>query len=157
MKLHSLSEIKDELGHIPPKELLAICLRLAKYKKENKELLNFMLFEAHDAQAYVESVKKEIDEQFLQINRSNLYYVKKTVRKILRTANKYIRHTASEEAEVEILVHFCSIYKKSGIPIHNSKALSNIYQGQLKKIHTAIEFLHEDLQYQYLKQVNELT
>ena len=157
MKLHSLSEIKEELVHIPQKELLAFCLRLAKYKKENKELLSFILFEAHDVQTFVESVKKEIDEQFLQINRSNLYYVKKTVRKILRTANKYIRHTASVEAEVEILVHFCSIFKKSGIPIQNSKALSNIYQGQLKKIHTAIELLHEDLQYQYLKQVNDLT
>ena len=157
MKLHSLSEIKDELNHTPSKELLAICLRLAKYKKENKELLSFMLFEAHDVQSYVDSVKNEIEEQFLHINRSNLHYVKKTLRKILRTTNKYIRFAASKESEAEILVHFCLILKASGIPVDKSKALINIYQGQLKKIRAAIELLHEDLQYQYLKQVNELS
>jgi hypothetical protein len=54
-----------------------LCLRLGKFKKENKELLTYLLFEAHNEQAYVESVEKELDELFGEINQSHLYFAKK--------------------------------------------------------------------------------
>ena len=56
MKAATIHEIKQELNTTPPAALLDLCLRLAKYKKENKELLTFLLFEAHDEAAYIESV-----------------------------------------------------------------------------------------------------
>ena len=62
MKAASMHELKDELAHLPPKKVLELCLRLARYKKENKELLSYLLFEAHDEQGFVMQVKKEIDE-----------------------------------------------------------------------------------------------
>ena len=34
---------------------------------------------------------------------------------------------------------------------------SNLYQNQLKKINAVIEKLHEDLQYDYLKEMEELS
>ena len=45
MKFASLSEIRKELQMLPPKRLQELCLRIARYKKENKELLAFLLFE----------------------------------------------------------------------------------------------------------------
>jgi hypothetical protein len=157
MKIASINEIKQELTHASQKELLALCLQLAKFKKENKELLSFLLFEAHDLQGYIQNVKKEVDEQFIGINRSNLYYAKKSLRKILRIINKYIRHTGSKEAEVEIRLHYCQSMKGSGIRIDKSNTLKNLYQGQIKKIKAAIETFHEDLAYEYLKQVERLS
>ena len=64
MKAASLSELKQELVTLPPKTVLELCLRLAKFKKENKELLSFLLFEAHNEEGYVQDIKKEIDDSF---------------------------------------------------------------------------------------------
>ena len=62
MKVASINELKQELGNLPADELVEMCVRLAKFKKENKELMNFLLFESHDGEAYVQGVKKEISE-----------------------------------------------------------------------------------------------
>ena len=156
MKAASVSEIKNELGNLPPARLAALCLQLAKYKKDNKELLSYLLFEEHDLSAYIESVKKEIDEQFTEINASHLYFAKKTLRKILRITNKHIRYTGSKQAEAELLIYFCQKMKGSGIHLKNSVVLVNLYEGQLKKINATVASFHEDLQYDYLKEIKKL-
>jgi len=156
MKSASISAIKHELINSSPKELLELCLRLIKYKKENKELLNYLLFEANDLHSYIESIKKEIDEQFLQINNSNLYFAKKSLRKILKSTTKYIRYTTSKETEAELLIYFCTKIKTSEIKIDKSVALKNLYANQIKKIRSVVETLHEDLQYDYNNAIQQL-
>jgi len=156
MKAATVNDIKQELGNLPVKQLSDICLRLAKFKKENKELLTYLLFEAYDGPAYINSVKQEIDEQFAAINDNSLYWAKKSLRKILRIANKHVRYIGSKEAEVELLTYFCRRLKDSGIPYHTSTVLTNLYHQQLKKIKAAIATFHEDLQYDYLKEVERL-
>ena len=157
MKAASISDIKQELTNLQPAKLLDLCLRLAKYKKDNKELLNYLLFEANDEQTYISNVKTEMEEAFAEINQSNLYFAKKSLRKILRNTAKHIRYTASKQAEVELLLHFCQTLKHSGIPLKNSTVLNNLYQFQLKKVAKVIATLHEDLQYDYLKELSQLT
>ena len=51
MKAASISEIKTELKGLPPAQLTELCLRLARFKKENKELLTYLLFEANDGRS----------------------------------------------------------------------------------------------------------
>jgi hypothetical protein len=157
MKTASISEIKQELGNLPAAKLGAICLQLAKFKKDNKEYLNYLLFEDHDLQAYITNVQSEIDTLFETINASHLYFAKKTLRKILRISTKHIRYTSSKQAEAEILIYFCNKLKQSGIGYENSPVLVNLYQGQLKKIKAVIESMHEDLQYDYLKQLKHIS
>ena len=156
MKASSISELKSELANIPGEELIELCIRLAKFKKENKELLTYLLFEAFDEQAYAENVKKEMLQQFEEINTSSLYFVKKSLRKILRTLNKYIRYTGSAETEVKLLLYFCGTLKNSGIPVEKNPVIKNMYQNQLKKISKAIAGMHEDLQYEYVKELAQL-
>jgi hypothetical protein len=156
LKTASISEIKQELTNASSKELLELCLRVIKYKKENKELLTFLLFEAHDLPSYIENIKKEMDEQFALINQSTLYLAKKSLRKILKTTNKYIKYTASKEAEVELLIYFCNKIKTSGIRIKKSVALTNLYNNQIKKLKAVIETLHEDLQHDYTREIEQL-
>jgi len=136
--------------------LLALCIRLSKYKKENKELLNYLLFEVNDEQAFVEMVKNSITNDFETVNKVNLYFAKKTIRKILKIANKHIKYTASKEVEVQVLMHFCTTMELSGIPFKKNIALSNLYQSQLKKIEKVINSMHEDLQYDYLKALDKM-
>ena len=157
MKAASISDIKQELNNLPTAKLLELCLRLAKYKKDNKELLNYLLFEEHDEQAYITNVKKQTEEEFEEINKSNLYFVKKSLRKILRNITKHIRYTSSKQAEVELIMHFCSTLKNAGIPLKSSTVLNNLYQFQIKKVAKVIATLHEDLQYDYLKELDNLS
>jgi len=157
MKAASISEIKIELSNLPASQLAALCLQLAKYKKDNKELLSYLLFEETDMPAYIESVKKEMDAQFAEINISHLYFAKKSLRKILRITGKHIRYTGSKQAEAELLIYFCQQLKNSGIRFETSTVLMNLYQGQLKKINAAIAGFHEDLQYDFLKEIKKLS
>jgi hypothetical protein len=156
MKAASLNEIKQELNTRSQKEILEFCLRLTKFKKENKELLTFLLFESGDLQSYIQNVKVEIDELFSVINKSNLYFAKKSVRKILRRTNKFIKYASSKEAEVELLIYYCTKLKASGISIRKSTALTNLFANQIKKIDKVMASLHEDLQYEYLKDLEKL-
>jgi hypothetical protein len=156
MKASSLNELKNELGTLSPSKVLALCMRLAKYKKENKELLTYLLFHSHDEEAYVEGIKSEIDEKFTEINMSNVYFMKKTLRKILRNTNKYIKYSGSAQTETELLIYFCRKIKNAAIPINKSVTLNNLYQNQLKRIEKALEKLHEDLQYDYKKEMEAL-
>jgi hypothetical protein len=156
MKSASISDIKKELQTLSPSEVMQYCMRLAKYKKDNKELLNYLLFEAHDEVDFIKNMKQEIDLQFAEMNASNTYLAKKSLRKILRITNKHIKFSGHAQTAAELLIYFCASLKSSGIPINTSTALSNLYQMQLKKINKIIETMHEDLQYDYRKLLEEL-
>lgn len=157
MKAASVKEIKSALENLPPHELLPLTLRLAKFKKENKELLTYLIFEAGDEESYVRSVKEAVDEQFNDINHSSLYFVKKSLRKILRLINRYSRYSAETQTTVELLIYFCKKIKEEKIPVKKSTALVNLYAGQIKKIQKEISSMHEDLQYDYIKELEKLS
>ena len=126
MKTASLHEIKKELSTLKAATLLDLCMGLAKYKKENRELLTYLLFEAHDEAAYIESVKNEIDDQFMEVPDRNLYFVRKSLRKILRMTNRQIRYSGIRQSEIEIRIHFCTCLRDSGISLGGSVAISNL-------------------------------
>ena len=95
MKSATIHEIKQELLTVKPAALVDLCLRLGRFKKENKELLTYLLFEAHDEAGYIRGIKEEIDNHFSEINLSHLYFAKKSLRKIARIINKYSRYSGS--------------------------------------------------------------
>ena len=70
--------------------------------------------------------------------------------------SEHVRYTGSKQAEAELLIYFCKKLKHSGIAFQNSVVLVNLYQSQLKKINTTIAGFHEDLQYDYLKEMKAL-
>jgi len=118
MKAASLADIKRELKGRDPEELLAICLRLGRFKKDNKELLTYLLFEAGDESGYIQLLKDDIDDMMDEVNTSHLYYAKKGLQKIGRSLNRFLRYSGQKQTEVEVRLHFCECMKKSGIAIH---------------------------------------
>jgi hypothetical protein len=156
MKASTIQQIKQELATLKPAQLNALCLRLAKFKKENKELLSYLLFEASDEAAYLQSVKEEVAAQFATINTSSVYFIKKSLRKIVRLINRYANFSEETATELDLRLHFCQLVKAQGFPMSKNKALDNIYEGQVKKIKALIGTLHEDLQYDYQKALKEL-
>jgi hypothetical protein len=156
MRAATIQEIKQELTTLKPKDLVDICLRLARFKKESKELLTYLLFEAHNEQEYIKSVKQEIDDLFADMNQSHLYFAKKTLRKIVRVINKYCRYSNSKQTELELRLHFCITLNASSISLHRNTVITNLYQSQLKKVYAVLDTLHEDLQYDYRKELEKL-
>ncbi|MFD2588962.1 hypothetical protein ACFSQJ_18700 [Croceitalea marina] len=156
MKAATVSQLKKELQHRDTDELLQLCLRLARFKKENKELLTYLLFESDSEEGYIETVKAEIDEQFELINTNSYFYIKKSVRKILRTLKKYIRYSGNKETEVALLLYFCERLKNFNPSIKRNTTLMNLYDRQLVFIAKKITLLHEDLQYDYGLLLEEL-
>jgi hypothetical protein len=156
MKAATSNEIKQELKGLSGAKLVELCLRLARFKKENKELLTFLLFEADDLETYLQNVKEEVNEQFREVNTTSMYFAKKTIRKILRTVNKHIRYTGSKQAEAELLIHFCKRLKELKIPFRKSNVIDKLLDAQVKKIKAAIGTMHEDLQFEYIRALEDL-
>ncbi len=149
MDVANLSTIKKELNYLSQEELIALCLRLGRFKKENKELLSYLLFEAGDEDGYIISVKGKIDEAFSTINPDSYFYMKKTIRKALKQIRTYNRYSLNKATEVELLLYFCEKLNELSPSIHRNTTLSNLYQRQVESIRTKISKLHEDLQYDY--------
>jgi hypothetical protein len=156
MKAATVNELKQQLKLTGQAELIELLVRLARFKKENKELLTYLLFEADDLDVFIKNVKNQLDEEFETVQKGSLYYAKKTLRKILRLANKYIRYTGNETAEVEILLHYLIKFQELELPLHKSTALGNLFKSQLKKLSAALTKMHEDLRYDYMKAVKKL-
>ena len=156
MKAVTVKELKEELTERSPKELRELCLRLSKFKKENKELLTYLLFESSDEAAYIEGIKKEVDEQFILINKKSQYLIKKSLRKILRNVRKHNRYSLKKETEVELLIYFCLKLKKFTPSIHRNTGLQNLYIGQVVNIRKKLTALHEDLQSDFEEGLKDL-
>lgn len=156
MKAVTVKEINKELLERSPKELRDLCLRLSRFKKENKELLTYLLFEAEDEESYVESVRKEIDEQFGMINKKTNYLIKKGFRKILKNIRKYGRYSQNKKTEVDLLIYFCVKIRRFSPSVLRHTPLANFYYAQLEAIKKKVSALHEELQLDYEAELEAL-
>lgn len=156
MKAASLRDIKSELKFKSKDELTELCLLITKFKKDNKELLTYLLFERHDELGYVNSIKEEIDVQFDELNPESYYRMNKSIRKVLRNCKKFIRYSKNKESEVDILIHFCLRVKQESTHFEYNGTLLSIYAKQLEIVQKKIAALHEDLQYDYNLMIEEL-
>ena len=152
----TVKQLKEELQDLSSEELIQLCLRLSRFKKENKELLTYLLFESGNEEAFIGGIKNEITELFEGINRDSFFYIKKSVRKILRMIKKYCRYSLKKETEVELLLHFCKELGQFEPSIKHNSALTNIYNRQISQIQKIIPNLHEDLQHDYSLELKAL-
>lgn len=156
MKAVTIKQLKDELAHKSANELKELCLHLARFKKENKELLTYLLFESHDEEMYIQTIKEEVDFQFNEINTKSFFYIRKSIRKILASIKKHIRYSKKKETEAELLLYFCKKMKEFKPSIKRSTRLQNVFDTQIRMAKKAMEKLHEDLQYDFDLELNEL-
>ena len=121
--MESLASLKKELSGLERSELISICARLARHKKENKELLAYLLLDADDPMLYAEKIKPSLDEPFDAPFYSTWAFAKR-LRKALRLISKYQRFTSNARGEAELLIYFLQPFQ-------------NDWRGQLR--HTAIQ------------------
>lgn len=156
MKMPSISDMQKELKSYTPGELLAFCIRLAKHKKENKELLCYLMYEAPDEKSYVEHIKMEIDQLFGEINKQTTYTTKKGLQKVVRLLNRYVNFSNESSTEVELRIFFCKKMQSERIDLSTSSVIFNLYEREKTKINKSLSTLHEDLQYDFMDEVKRL-
>jgi hypothetical protein len=157
MIVPAIADIKKELLNLDQPELMEICLRLARLKQDNKALLGYLLFQAGDEADYIRVVQEEMASFFSEINTASVYFIKKSLRKILRQIGRYAVYSGQKTTETELRLFFCVQYRENGFHQYQSKVLSGIYEAQVKKIRSLVKGLHEDLQYDYTRQLDRLT
>ena len=156
MKAASAKEIRDELKHLEREELLEIVQRLSRFKKENKELLTYLLFQTQDEEKFKAGIKAEMDQEFSEINRSSYYFMKKSMRKVLRNVKKYSRYSGKKETEAELLIYYLHKMNNFKPSVHRNKTLQNLFERQLALVNKIMEKFHEDLQYDLNMELEKL-
>ncbi|MBC7743670.1 MAG: hypothetical protein H7096_01050 [Flavobacterium sp.] len=155
MKPEKLTVIKRELSGLSVEQLTDLCLRLAKYKKESKELLNYLLFDSDDPLAYAEKVKSYLEEDFKVLPRP-YYQSSKSLRKILRILNRHAKFTSSKQVEMELLLWFCRCFVQYADTQTRHKPLQALFLRQIDKMQGILKKLHEDLEFDYKKEFDNL-
>ncbi|MBC7915935.1 MAG: hypothetical protein H7Y07_17635 [Pyrinomonadaceae bacterium] len=148
MRVEKLTDIKKELRLLNSEALTEICLRLSKYKKENKELLSYLLYNVDNPLGYAEEVKSSLLINFQNLNRTP-YTSTKELRKITRLLAKHAKYTGSKEVELELLLWFCANFLEYSDPYSYHKPLLTLFNRQMEKIKRILPKLHEDLQFDY--------
>lgn len=156
MKAATLKELKTELSYTNQEQLVQLCLQLAKFKKENKELLTYLLLESESEEGYIETVKAEVDTLFETINTKSYFYMKKTIRKILRMIKTNIRYSKKKTTDIELILYFCEKLKAVKPSVKHNTVLKNLYERELLSVEKKIHMVHEDLQYEYFETMRDL-
>ncbi|WP_146403947.1 hypothetical protein [Planctomycetes bacterium CA13] len=152
MKAATISQLKKKLVKLDHDDLLDVCVRMAKFKVESKELLTYLLIKADDEIGYANDLCSEID---LHLNAPGRIH-KKTLRKVVRWIDKSLRFSGNKETELQVRIHFCRRIKDKRISFGNCRVSQNMYATQRKKIDKAIDKVHPDLQFDYKQQMSGL-
>lgn len=152
MKAATISQLKKELVKLDHEDLLEVCVRLAKFKVESKELLTYLLTKADDEIGYANELCNEIDEQLSVPGRIQ----KRSLRKVIRWMEKCLRFSGDKETELQVRVHFCRRIKEKRISFGGCRVSHNMVATQFKKIDKVIDRVHPDLQFDIKQQLSGL-
>ena len=119
-------------------------------------MLSYLLFEASNETQFIENAKEEIALIFDQINTTNSYLAKKTIRKALKHVRKYAKYAGLASTEVILTSYFCQQILATGISLNSNIALQNLYSNQVKRIEKLIAGMHEDLRDDFQEYLSEL-
>lgn len=155
MKTATIHTIKKELLEKSHLELVEIALRLGKFKKENKELLTYLLFEQENEEAYIEGLKEILKEKFEEIKTKNVYYAKKEIRKSLRELKKFIRFSSLKTTEIELIIDFIKHLDELPSQLKRDSQIEGIKLRNIASVKKIILKQHEDLQFDYFQMLGD--
>lgn len=155
MEAASLKLIRTELEGLSAEELRTIVGRMARFKKDNKELLTYLLFEANDEAGYIEHIREWIDDSFAANTHVSPYYRKKSIMSAMSRLRKYIRYSGQKSTEVELLLHFTKhlVQLPGALRI---RVVNNLAHRNMASAEKALGTLHPDLAYDQRLALEEL-
>lgn len=153
--MEKLSDLKKELLELSKPELIQLCLRVAKLKRENKELLAYLIYDVDDPLFYAQKLKPEIKEVFNQPFQ-HAYYLTKSIRKAMRLITKYYRFTSNKQGETELLIYLVEEFHQSWRYEYRYQALGKIIFRCLEKAQSNLKKIEEDFKADFEQPISEL-
>jgi hypothetical protein len=153
--MEKLSDLKKELLELSKPELIQLCLRVAKLKRENKELLAYLIFDSEDPLFYAQKLKPEIKEVFEQPFQ-HAYYLTKSIRKAMRLITKYYRFTSNKQGETELLIYLVEEFYLSWRNDYRYQALGKVIYRCLEKAQSNLKKIDEDFRADFENPIIEL-
>jgi hypothetical protein len=153
--MEKLSDLKKELLELSKPELIQLCLRVAKLKRENKELLAYLIFDSEDPIFYAQKLKPEIKEVFEQPFQ-HAYYLTKSIRKAMRLITKYYRFTSNKQGETELLIYLVEEFYLSWRNEYRYQALGKVIYRCLEKAQSNLKKIDEDFRADFENPIIEL-
>jgi hypothetical protein len=83
------------------------------------------------------------------MNTTHPYFIKKTLRKLIRRARSYARYAGDPAIEAELFCTLLEVFNEYHIHDHPSEILRKIYNDIYLRLGKIIAKLHEDLQYDF--------
>jgi len=146
MELISSAEIKKGLKTLPKMVLEKMIMRLARLKKENKELLHFELRLNGDADQYKEEVWEEI-KSYLDTEFSGIRLQMKALKRANRLISKYGRLSQVREGEAELIIRVIKLVISDRRTEIKRNIIQRFLHTQLKKAYSLSRKFHPDLKY----------
>lgn len=151
-----LKDLKSDLKNASQEELMELILRLIRFKKENKELVSYLLYHCENDDLFIVYCKEEMENGFELINKSSAFFIRKSIRKILSATKKNIRYSQKKIVEIELLLHFCKLLIQFHPKVKENKVLMNTFESQMRMVRNAIGTLDNDLQHDYSTVLEEI-
>ncbi len=148
MKTESLNSLRKHLSTLSSMELAQLCVDMAKYRKENKEYLQYLLFERHDHDILITDIVTSLDETMKNLSRTPSTRVKE-VRKVQKEIKKYIRFIKNPVYELQLLLWFSDALALIAESRIARPHFISLYAAQVKRMTIIFDKLHEDIQYDY--------
>ena len=149
-----IKNIKEELQHLSYQELLNFTLHILKYKKENKELAHYLLFEKQDEDGYADKIISLIKVEFSTVNFSRPFFARKGFRRINRLASKYLKYSGEAETSLKVFIFLMNEISAAGKKYRYTNLTDKIVDQYLVKSKKIILTMHEDLQFEYENLIN---
>lgn len=153
--MEKLSDLKKELLELSKPELIQLCLRVAKLKRENKELLAYLIYDVDDPLFYAQKLKPEIKEVFNQPFQ-HPYYLTKSIRKAMRLITKYYRFTSNKQGETELLIYLVEEFHQTWRYEYRYQALGKVIFRCLEKAQSNLNKIAEDFKADFEQPISEL-
>ncbi|TVR38558.1 MAG: hypothetical protein EA392_08775 [Cryomorphaceae bacterium] len=149
MNSSSLPQLRKIWKDLSAEELHQLLDRLGRFSRDNKELLHYLLVFGNNEDAYISAICHQLDEGFEGLNRQNITWTRKGLRRLVRMLNRYVRYSGKTDTEIVLRTEFCNRMLVHGIPLEKSAVVGNMFNRELDRISRALSKLHPDQQLDY--------
>lgn len=143
----ALADIKQALQQATPNELRDLCVRLARFKQDNKQLLHYALFYQDRPEVFIEEVNVRLKEAVETFNYSHAYWVKKGLRKWQRQVNLLGRISGEPWVQAKLQGMYALACYEAASKVAATEVLTNLCAQATKKFYAQVAKLEADWQH----------
>lgn len=152
MEIAGLADIRKELIHQSPDELVELVLRLARFRQDNKALAGYWLFDRQNPTEFLRQVHQALDHGFDELNFSTGYWVKKGLRKWQRQVNLYGRICGEAWMQADMQSYYVWVCLRAQKRLSDPNYLAPLLASAEKKRVTLVKKLDDDVQHDIQRQ-----